>query len=141
MVLGAGSAKRRQVARDTNSEPNGVAEFVGGKRPQKFDGESTGERSHDLSACHPDSYRRADWYIGRYRQGGARDRNVDYPRDEFAPVRQDQGGVRHARGDALVPAVFFYWETAYYGVGDNVQGFKPGAYIGDTWNAWEWNVK
>jgi peptide/nickel transport system substrate-binding protein len=42
---------------------------------------------------------------------------------------------------ALVPAVFFYWETAYYGVGDNVQGFKPGAYIGDTWNAWEWNVK
>jgi len=41
---------------------------------------------------------------------------------------------------ALVPAVFFYWETAYYGVSDDVRGFKPGAYIGDTWNAWEWSI-
>ena len=45
-----------------------------------------------------------------------------------------------ARIRALVPAVFFYWETAYYGVSDDVRGFKPGAYIGDTWNAWEWNI-
>jgi peptide/nickel transport system substrate-binding protein len=41
----------------------------------------------------------------------------------------------------LVPNIFFYWETAYYGVSDHVTGFKPGAFIGDTWNAWEWNVQ
>ena len=46
-----------------------------------------------------------------------------------------------ARIRPLVPAVFFYWETAYYGVSDDVRGFEPGAYIGDTWNAWEWNVQ
>jgi peptide/nickel transport system substrate-binding protein len=40
----------------------------------------------------------------------------------------------------LVPIVFFYWETAYYGVSDHVHGFKPAAFITDMWNAWEWNV-
>jgi len=41
----------------------------------------------------------------------------------------------------LVPAVFFYWETAYYGVSDHVHDFKPSAFVTDMWNAWEWNVQ
>ncbi|HEY5349452.1 MAG TPA: peptide ABC transporter substrate-binding protein [Candidatus Lustribacter sp.] len=40
----------------------------------------------------------------------------------------------------LVPAVFFYWETAYYGVNTDVRGFKPAAYLADTWNAWQWSI-
>ncbi|MGB6986983.1 MAG: peptide ABC transporter substrate-binding protein [Candidatus Aquilonibacter sp.] len=40
----------------------------------------------------------------------------------------------------LVPAVFFYWETAYYGVSDHVTGFRPSAFVTDMWNAWDWNV-
>lgn len=38
----------------------------------------------------------------------------------------------------LVPTVFFYWETAYYGVNSDVVNYKPGAFLTDTWNAWEW---
>ncbi len=41
----------------------------------------------------------------------------------------------------VVPAVFFYWETAYYGVSDHVTGFAPSAFVSDMWNAWEWNIK
>jgi peptide/nickel transport system substrate-binding protein len=40
----------------------------------------------------------------------------------------------------LVPAVFFYWETSYYGVNSDVRGFKPAAFLTDTWNAWEWQI-
>ena len=40
----------------------------------------------------------------------------------------------------LVPAVFFYWETSYYGVNTDVKGFKPAAFLADTWNAWEWQI-
>ncbi len=40
----------------------------------------------------------------------------------------------------LVPAVFFYWETAYYGVNTDVKNFKPAAFLADTWNAWEWQI-
>jgi peptide/nickel transport system substrate-binding protein len=39
-----------------------------------------------------------------------------------------------------VPAVFFYWETAYYGVSTDVHGFQPSAYLGNAWNAWEWSI-
>ncbi|HTX56793.1 MAG TPA: peptide ABC transporter substrate-binding protein [Candidatus Acidoferrales bacterium] len=41
----------------------------------------------------------------------------------------------------LVPAVFFYWETGYWAIGDHVHGYEPAAYLADTWNAWEWSVK
>jgi peptide/nickel transport system substrate-binding protein len=41
---------------------------------------------------------------------------------------------------ALVPAVFFYWETGYYATSASVRGFKPAAYEVDTWNAWEWSM-
>jgi len=49
--------------------------------------------------------------------------------------------IEEARIRALVPAVFFYWETAYYGVSDKVQNFEPSAYLTVTWNAWQWNVE
>jgi peptide/nickel transport system substrate-binding protein len=41
---------------------------------------------------------------------------------------------------ALVPAVFFYWETGYYAMSADVKGFEPAAYEVDTWNAWEWST-
>jgi len=40
----------------------------------------------------------------------------------------------------LVPTVFFYWETAYYGVNSDMQGYKPAAFMADTWNSWEWRI-
>jgi peptide/nickel transport system substrate-binding protein len=42
---------------------------------------------------------------------------------------------------AVVPAVFFYWESAYYAVNADMRGFRPAAYLSaDTWNAWEWSI-
>ncbi|MEO9170646.1 MAG: peptide ABC transporter substrate-binding protein [Candidatus Baltobacteraceae bacterium] len=41
---------------------------------------------------------------------------------------------------ALVPAIFFYWETSYFGVNSDVRGFKPAAFLTDGWNAWEWRI-
>ncbi len=40
----------------------------------------------------------------------------------------------------LVPAIFFSWETGYAAVNSDVKNYVPAAFIGDTWNAWEWNV-
>lgn len=45
-----------------------------------------------------------------------------------------------ARLREVVPAVCFYWETSYYGVNTDVKGFKPAAFLADTWNAWEWQI-
>ncbi len=45
-----------------------------------------------------------------------------------------------ARLREVVPAVFFYWETSYYGVNTDMKGFKPAAFLADTWNAWEWQI-
>jgi len=50
--------------------------------------------------------------------------------------QEEEERIRH-----FVPTVFFYWETAYYGVSDDVEGYVPAAYIADEWNAWEWNVR
>jgi len=41
---------------------------------------------------------------------------------------------------ADVPAVFFYWETQYYGRNPDFKNFKPAAFLVDTWNAWEWHI-
>lgn len=54
-------------------------------------------------------------------------RKVLYQREE-ARIRQ------------LVPAVFFYWEQSYTAVNRDVRNYVPAAFIGDTWNAWQWNV-
>lgn len=41
---------------------------------------------------------------------------------------------------ADVPAIFFYWETQHYGRNPDFKGFKPAAFLADTWNAWEWQI-
>ncbi|HKU81574.1 MAG TPA: ABC transporter substrate-binding protein, partial [Candidatus Tumulicola sp.] len=40
----------------------------------------------------------------------------------------------------LVPAVFFYWEEGYTAVNRDVRNYVPAAFVGDTWNAWQWSV-
>lgn len=40
----------------------------------------------------------------------------------------------------LVPAVFFYWEESYTAVNRDVRNYEPAAFIGDTWNAWQWKI-
>lgn len=41
---------------------------------------------------------------------------------------------------SLVPAVFFSWETDYTAVNDDLKNYIPAAFIGDTWNAWQWRI-
>lgn len=40
----------------------------------------------------------------------------------------------------LVPAVFFYWETAYTAMNPRVRNYVPAAFIGDMWNCWAWRI-
>lgn len=40
----------------------------------------------------------------------------------------------------LVPAVFFSWQTNYTAINDDVRNYVPAAFIGDSWNAWEWRI-
>lgn len=40
----------------------------------------------------------------------------------------------------LVPAVFFSWQTDYTAMNADVRNYIPAAFIGDTWNAWEWRI-
>jgi len=40
----------------------------------------------------------------------------------------------------LVPAVFFSWRMNYTAMNDDVKNYVPAAYIGDSWNAWEWKI-
>ncbi|MGA8532944.1 MAG: peptide ABC transporter substrate-binding protein [Candidatus Tumulicola sp.] len=40
----------------------------------------------------------------------------------------------------IVPAVVFTWETGYSAMNRDVKNYVPAAFIGDTWNAWQWNV-
>jgi peptide/nickel transport system substrate-binding protein len=41
---------------------------------------------------------------------------------------------------ALVPTVFVYWEDKYEAINRDLHGFRPAAYLTDTWNAWEWRI-
>jgi peptide/nickel transport system substrate-binding protein len=41
---------------------------------------------------------------------------------------------------ALVPAVFFYWETTAAAYNDDLHGYRPAEYITDNWNSWEWSI-
>ncbi|HEY2474720.1 MAG TPA: peptide ABC transporter substrate-binding protein [Candidatus Cybelea sp.] len=41
---------------------------------------------------------------------------------------------------SLVPAVFFSWETDYTAMNTDLKNYIPAAFIGDTWNAWEWKI-
>jgi peptide/nickel transport system substrate-binding protein len=40
----------------------------------------------------------------------------------------------------LVPVVFFSWETDYTAINDDLKNYVPAAFIGDTWNAWQWKI-
>jgi peptide/nickel transport system substrate-binding protein len=40
----------------------------------------------------------------------------------------------------LVPAVFFAWSTNYTAINTDVKNYVPAAFIGDTWNAWAWQI-
>lgn len=45
-----------------------------------------------------------------------------------------------ARIHEIAPSVFFSWETGYTALNTDVKGYVPAAFIGDTWNAWEWSI-
>ncbi|GAC1310305.1 MAG: ABC transporter substrate-binding protein [Vulcanimicrobiaceae bacterium] len=45
-----------------------------------------------------------------------------------------------ARIHALVPAVFFYWQTAIAAYNDDLRGYRPAEYITDNWNSYEWTI-
>ncbi|MBV8067577.1 MAG: peptide ABC transporter substrate-binding protein [Candidatus Eremiobacteraeota bacterium] len=40
----------------------------------------------------------------------------------------------------LVPAVFFSWRMNYTAMNSDLKNYVPAAFIGDTWNAWEWRI-
>jgi peptide/nickel transport system substrate-binding protein len=40
----------------------------------------------------------------------------------------------------LVPAVFFSWRTNYTAMNEDLKNYVPGAFIGDSWNAWQWSI-
>ncbi|MGA8576357.1 MAG: peptide ABC transporter substrate-binding protein [Candidatus Cybelea sp.] len=40
----------------------------------------------------------------------------------------------------LVPAVFFTWRMNYTAMNDDLKNYVPAAFIGDSWNAWEWEI-
>ncbi len=40
----------------------------------------------------------------------------------------------------LVPMVFVYWERSTTAIDDRVRDYIPASFIGDSWNAWQWEV-
>jgi peptide/nickel transport system substrate-binding protein len=40
----------------------------------------------------------------------------------------------------LVPAVFFSWRMNYTATNDDLKNYVPAAFIGDSWNAWQWTI-
>jgi peptide/nickel transport system substrate-binding protein len=40
----------------------------------------------------------------------------------------------------LVPAVFFSWRTNYTAMNADLKNYVPAAFIGDSWNAWQWRI-
>ena len=40
----------------------------------------------------------------------------------------------------VVPAVFFSWRMNYTAMNDDLKNYVPGAFIGDSWNAWQWSI-
>ena len=45
-----------------------------------------------------------------------------------------------ARLRELVPAVFFSWRMNYTAMNSDLKDYLPAAFIGDTWNAWQWSI-
>jgi peptide/nickel transport system substrate-binding protein len=40
----------------------------------------------------------------------------------------------------VVPAVFFSWRMNYTAINDDLKNYVPAAFIGDSWNAWQWRI-
>jgi peptide/nickel transport system substrate-binding protein len=40
----------------------------------------------------------------------------------------------------LVPAVFFSWRMNYTAMNKDLKNYIPAAFIGDSWNAWQWSI-
>ncbi|HVN70010.1 MAG TPA: peptide ABC transporter substrate-binding protein [Candidatus Binatia bacterium] len=40
----------------------------------------------------------------------------------------------------LVPAVFFTWRTNYTAMNSDLKNYVPAAFIGDSWNSWQWSI-
>ncbi len=40
----------------------------------------------------------------------------------------------------VVPAVFFSWRMNYTAMNDDLKNYVPAAFIGDSWNAWQWSI-
>ncbi len=45
-----------------------------------------------------------------------------------------------ARMRQLVPAVFFSWRMNYTAMNRDLKNYVPAAFIGDTWNSWQWSI-
>jgi peptide/nickel transport system substrate-binding protein len=40
----------------------------------------------------------------------------------------------------VVPAVFFSWRMNYTAMNEDLKNYVPAAFIGDSWNAWQWSI-
>lgn len=40
----------------------------------------------------------------------------------------------------VVPAVFFSWRRNYTAMNVDLKNYVPAAFIGDSWNAWQWSI-
>jgi ABC-type transport system substrate-binding protein len=49
--------------------------------------------------------------------------------------RQEEERIRE-----VVPAVFFSWRNNYTATNTDLKNYVPAAFIGDSWNAWEWRI-
>ncbi|MGA7354522.1 MAG: peptide ABC transporter substrate-binding protein [Candidatus Cybelea sp.] len=49
--------------------------------------------------------------------------------------RQEEERIRE-----VVPAVFFSWRNNYTAMNADLKNYDPAAFIGDSWNAWEWRI-
>ncbi|MGB6599592.1 MAG: peptide ABC transporter substrate-binding protein [Candidatus Cybelea sp.] len=45
-----------------------------------------------------------------------------------------------ARLREVVPAVFFSWRMNYTAMNEDLKNYVPAAFIGDSWNAWQWSI-
>ncbi len=40
----------------------------------------------------------------------------------------------------VVPAIFFSWRMNYTAMNADLRNYVPAAFIGDSWNAWQWSI-
>jgi peptide/nickel transport system substrate-binding protein len=48
--------------------------------------------------------------------------------------------IEEERIHALVPTVFFFWETQVAAYNSDLKGYEPAEYITDNWNSWQWTI-